>query len=570
MGQLVAWITKTLQGPDAYTLVEALALLPAVVFAFWRPSLGSRFYRKGEEMLRRWAASNRRALWSASLLPVGVRLLTLPIYPPPEPRIHDEFSFLLIADTLLEGRLANPTHPLWVHFESMHVFFQPSYASKYPVGQGVILALPRLVGLREYWGVWLSCGLMTAATYWMLRGWLSPHWSLLASAVIFFRVSVMSSWMHTYWGGAVAATGGALALGGFRRLTGRPCTRHALVLGAGLAILANSRPYEGGVVGLLLALALLIWLIRSPFPRRLKIRQVVLPLTMVLLATAAFIGWHNWRVTGDFLKLPYMRNRELYATPQSFYWQPPVPPVPFRHKEIADNYKWQFSMWQAGQQWNTLLEATWKKLKEAWTFFLGPLWLCALIFLPAAKREGLAVPILAVLLVLIAVGCYPFYYNHYLAPAAASLLLLIAGSLQALRRLDIGKRPVGLALSRHLVLIAMLSVAGQIAIDIYRADEGRQYKTPRTQVVEELTRMGGRHLIFVRYTPWHDFHQEVVYNRADIDAAPIVWARDMGRFYNEELIRYYPDRKVWVFEPDFRPPRIFPYGKEFPLQIPKL
>ncbi len=126
----------------------------------------------------------------------------------------------------------------------------PTYHSKYAVAQGLALGFGKIVFHQPWIGVYLSTAILCGAICWALQAFVPPGWALLGGLLATFRLAFLSYWMNSYWGGSMAALGGALALGSVVRLFGAPQTgRHRALLASlfaiSLLLLATSRPYEG-------------------------------------------------------------------------------------------------------------------------------------------------------------------------------------------------------------------------------------------------------------------------------------------------------------------------------------
>src|SRR6476646_3876148 len=180
---------------------EWILTLTGAAFIAFAP-ISVRFNRT-REWFRRLANRRKLAIVICGLLPIVLRICS-PI-PIPDPSIHDEFSHLLVGDTLAHGRLSNPTHPMWQHFETIHVIQQPTYSSMYMPGPGSFLALGQKI-FREPWaGVVISVGVMFAALCWMMQGWMGGAWAFYGTLIAIFKIGVTGPWMNSYLGGPVSA-----------------------------------------------------------------------------------------------------------------------------------------------------------------------------------------------------------------------------------------------------------------------------------------------------------------------------------------------------------------------------
>jgi hypothetical protein len=549
-------------GPEA--LLVSVALLCSLLY----PKLGAKWCRRAEQALAALARRRSLSIIICGISALTLRLAVLPWLPIPKPFINDEFSFLLGGDTFAHGRLANPSHPMWEHLETFHVLFHPVYASMYPPAQGLVLAFGQVVFGHPFWGMWLAAGIMCAAICWMLQAWFPPSWALLGGLLPVLRFGVLSYWDNGYWGGTLAATGGALLLGALPRIIRRHHIRDAILMAVGMAMLANSRPYEGLMLTLVVAARLSWWAVRSRSaanqpPIRLLLVRVALPMLLVLTMAGAATSYYFWRVTGNPLTMPQQLNRETYAVARYFYWQSAYPEPIYRHQALHDFYTdTEFKYFKLGKTFSGFLLQLATKLGTIWVFYFAPALTLPLFFLPRILRDRrIRFLVIAGAVGLASSALVVFFNIHYVAAIAPVMLAVLVQGMRHLRIWRFEGKPSGQFLVRAIVVICVLMIPVQVRLlaAVPAPGSWTAIGPERAAIGEQLQSLAGSHLVLVRYHANHDPLKDWVYNGADIDNQKVVWARDMGGAKNEELLRYFKNRHAWLLEPDDVPPKLQPY-----------
>lgn len=562
------WIYQTTRyiAPMPVAVEWVLVILGAVVIAF-APIRGLEPLR---DMFIGLARRTKLAIAICGVLPLIARVALLGVMPVPDPSIHDEFAHLLLGDTLAHGRLSNRPHPLWQHFESIHILQQPTYASMYLPGQGSFLALGQVLFHEPWAGVVISVGLMFAALCWAMQGWLPPAWAFYGTLIAIFRIGVTGPWMNSYLGGPVPAIGGALLIGCVPRLRERRFSiLNGVLFGTGVAILMNTRPYEGG----LLTLTVLIYLgwQATSMPGWIgsnMIRRAAIPAAMLVACGAAFLGYYCRQVTGSPFRVPYQVNRATYGWPENLAFLP-VTKLKLRHKVMQDLYERELQHRDTYSRWDHAVDNLNTRLFDNWIFFAGPALTIPLLFLPAIYRDRTTQMLLVFLGIMLGLNLFQWLlYPYHLAPSVPILLTILAAGMRQTYLWLLRRSPVRALRFAAVLPVVVMLVAGMKGsaetLDIplsYWERSAEWHRDPRASLAQWLREQPGKQLVIVRYGARHNADQEWVYNGADIDGSKVVWAREMTRAADAELIRYFHDREIWLLQADVWPTRVVLYPK---------
>ena len=469
----------------------------------------------------------------------------------PMASIHDEFSYLMLADTLRHGRLSNPTPDAWPAFQSFHTILVPTYSSKYPLGPGALLALGWILFGTPTAGLWLGAAMCAAASTWMLAGTLPRRWATVGGILVAVHPSMQFDWSRSYMNGWLTATAATIMIGAVLRLRRKESFASSFAFGAGIGLIALCRPFEGLIFSLICGVSLVWMWVRNG--RRLsdvchRFGTVACGSLPCLAIALSLIAAHNQATTGHWWRMPYQVHEQQYGAAPLFITQSlSVPdfaspgsnhmPVEFDKLNAwsCENY----AKYSGVQGFMLGVYDRLIKVKEYWglLFALIP-FLAAFICIKAFLVRW---SVLGICLMLFLTSFTHWIAPHYLAPIVPWLVLLSCLALRKIAKI-IRCRPTTLTLPLVVSSVVTLLV---LMVNSHKV-ESSEWARQRNKIETELARSGGQHLVFVRYDNRHNVHQEWVYNLAEFAHSPVLWARKGDTSWCEQVLaKYGATRTMW-------------------------
>ncbi|MGH9560500.1 MAG: hypothetical protein ACRD3S_03515, partial [Terracidiphilus sp.] len=295
---------------------------------------------------------------------------------------------------------------------------------------------------------------------------------------------------------------------------------------------------------------------------------------LVIMGAVAWLGVYNQKAFGNPLILPYTIDQQTYSMAPYFIWQHLRPEPVYPDQAMCAFYTYEIQLYKNIHSLKGFLPWTLAKTAFVVPFYTGfcllpPIFMIRRVFLDRRIRFL----VISVLVLAGGMSMVIFLVPYYLAAFTVALYAIGLQMMRHLRVYKSGRSPVGIALVRF-TMAACVIMAGVRVIaeplhlgpaefspanwnDVWYGPQ--HFGVERVAIEKWLEGQPGQQLVIVRYADNHHFENEWVYNSASIESAKVLWARDMGYGSNQELIRYYANRKVWLVEPDAIPARISSY-----------
>jgi hypothetical protein len=287
-----------------------------------------------------------------------------------------------------------------------------------------------------------------------------------------------------------------------------------------------------------------------------------------VFAVGLVILLQNRAVTHSWTTLPEQLSQYQYGVPTSLTFQAnPTPHLPLTPQQELDYRAQALTHGNSGDSAVKFLLRLEYRVRYYRFFFLPPLYLALIGF------AFCTLPVIGTLLIFaLGTNLFPYLLEHYLAGVTCLFVLVSVVGLRRIGTLRIRGVPVGQEMVRVLIVLCAAEFLGWYGLHLFESPrvypilqyetwDGINHGNPQRRIAmaRQLKAIPGRLLVFVRYSPHHIYQNEWVWNAADIDGSRIVFARDLGAEENEELIRYYPNRKVLLLEPDSYTPQLSTY-----------
>jgi hypothetical protein len=309
-----------------------------------------------------------------------------------------------------------------------------------------------------------------------------------------------------------------------------------------------SLPFESPLLLLAIALFFVSGVARPSF-RALSLALAAALPAILLMFLLNFAVTHNWTT------LPEQLGRYEYGVPTTLTIQPsPTPHVPLTPEQQINYRAQSLQHGSAADSVTKFLLRLEYRVRFYRFFFLPPLYLALLAFLFTLRQARLRWVCMTLAIFALGTNFFPYFLPQYLAGVTSLLVLASVAGLRWLSQLRIPE------ISHILIVLCLAEFMSWYTLHLFESPTlypVLHYETwdavnhsSAHAAMRQVEARPGQLLVFVRYSARHNYRNEWVWNAADIDAARIVYARDLGPVEDEQLIRYYPNRKVLLLEPD--------------------